>query len=234
MPQIVCPGCSHSFTHGAWSLHIAQTDNPPCRAIYDEQKAYLPGAGSSNDNADPSLPPGDINFGGDFFGAASDYGEEDFPGWEEDHDLLSDPPSDSESDWDELEPNLGGESQAPTQTSAPPPDIDDPMDDERGRPITCEERRKAAESLRTKPVIVRFPSARAGEVIQDEEQSGYEAYGKQLGTKDGGNAYAPFHSKLDWDFARWAKLRGPGSTAATELMGIDGVRHGVLYIYAFL
>lgn len=38
------------------------------------------------------------------------------------------------------------------------------------------------------------------------------------------NIYAPFNSKMDWEIARWAKLRGPGSTAFTELLGIEGVR----------
>ena len=44
MAHIVCPGCEGSFSSGAWSLHIAQTRNPTCHAIYLEQRAYLPGA----------------------------------------------------------------------------------------------------------------------------------------------------------------------------------------------
>lgn len=38
-------------------------------------------------------------------------------------------------------------------------------------------------------------------------------------------SYAPFESKLDWEIARWAKTRGPGSTALDELLKIDGVSH---------
>ena len=37
------------------------------------------------------------------------------------------------------------------------------------------------------------------------------------------NPWAPFNSKLDWEIARWAKLRGPGSTAVSDLLSIDGV-----------
>ncbi|RDX49827.1 hypothetical protein OH76DRAFT_1350331 [Lentinus brumalis] len=33
--------------------------------------------------------------------------------------------------------------------------------------------------------------------------------------------YHPFASKLDWQVARWAKMRGPGSTVVTELLEID-------------
>ena len=37
------------------------------------------------------------------------------------------------------------------------------------------------------------------------------------------NPFAPFLSKMEWEIAQWAKLRGPGSTAFSELIGIDGV-----------
>ncbi|KIJ67367.1 hypothetical protein HYDPIDRAFT_84908 [Hydnomerulius pinastri MD-312] len=39
----------------------------------------------------------------------------------------------------------------------------------------------------------------------------------------GGNLYAPFTSRLDYEVARWAKLRGQGSTAFSDLLGIEGV-----------
>ncbi len=37
------------------------------------------------------------------------------------------------------------------------------------------------------------------------------------------NPFAPFSSRMEWEIARWAKLRGPGSTAFSELMSIEGV-----------
>jgi hypothetical protein len=37
------------------------------------------------------------------------------------------------------------------------------------------------------------------------------------------NLYALFASKLDWEIARWAKLRGPGSNAMSELLKVEGV-----------
>ena len=37
------------------------------------------------------------------------------------------------------------------------------------------------------------------------------------------NPWALFNSKLDWEIAHWAKLRGPGSTAVSDLLSIDGV-----------
>ncbi len=44
------------------------------------------------------------------------------------------------------------------------------------------------------------------------------------------NAYAPFNSKLDWEIAKWAKLRGSGSTAFSELLGIDGVSRNFISV----
>jgi hypothetical protein len=35
--------------------------------------------------------------------------------------------------------------------------------------------------------------------------------------------WAPFRSQLDWDVARWAKMRGQTSTAVSELLAIPGV-----------
>ncbi|KAJ3780005.1 hypothetical protein GGU10DRAFT_397894 [Lentinula aff. detonsa] len=37
------------------------------------------------------------------------------------------------------------------------------------------------------------------------------------------NPWAPFSSEIDWKIACWVKLRGPSSTALTELLAINGV-----------
>ncbi|KAM6496730.1 hypothetical protein JOM56_007203 [Amanita muscaria] len=37
------------------------------------------------------------------------------------------------------------------------------------------------------------------------------------------DAFAPFKSQLDWEVAKWAKLRGPSSTALTEFLAIEGL-----------
>ena len=41
---------------------------------------------------------------------------------------------------------------------------------------------------------------------------------------DPGLVWFPFRSQCDWEVARWAKMRGPSSTAVTELLAIPGVR----------
>lgn len=51
---------------------------------------------------------------------------------------------------------------------------------------------------------------------------------------DPNNVYAPFSCKIDWELARWAKLRGPGSTAVSDLLAIDGVANSYFILYHLL
>ncbi len=69
--------------------------------------------------------------------------------------------------------------------------------------------------------IVPYHSSLAGAPLAEgESRSDYHDYGQQ--PRDA-NVYAPFHSKLDWDIARWMKLRGPSSNSLQEFLEIDGV-----------
>ena len=61
----------------------------------------------------------------------------------------------------------------------------------------------------------------AGEVVSRGHSGQDEAYTQMIGDVD--NPFAPFSSKMEWELARWAKLRGPSSTAFTELVKIEGV-----------
>lgn len=58
-------------------------------------------------------------------------------------------------------------------------------------------------------------------ISNDRAPSGEEWHRSSLG--DPTNLYAPFTSKVDWEVSRWAKLRGFGSTAFTDLLKIDGL-----------
>jgi hypothetical protein len=71
--------------------------------------------------------------------------------------------------------------------------------------------------------IERFPMGAAGVPISNmvRDVPSFEAMRNNLGP---GNVWHPFQSQRDWDFTRWAKNRGPSSTAVTELLAMDGVR----------
>ncbi|KAG1839152.1 hypothetical protein F4604DRAFT_1599775 [Suillus subluteus] len=72
-------------------------------------------------------------------------------------------------------------------------------------------------------VAIPYPDSRAGQEIN--QHGGNDAanarYSFQLDDKD--NIYFPFCSQTEWEIARWSKLRGPSSTAFTDLLAIDGV-----------
>lgn len=231
MPRTPCPGCKAQFSSRALALHLAQSEDPRCRAAYEQQDDYLPGNELYSNSESPNT------FNGDVFG--NDYTEEDFPGpWPDSDDDLSDSrshhsssPSSDEGSSDEG-PGEGGAALAPgmdlhTAEGGEEEDEDMDMDgDERGRLLTSEERRKVESCQWAEPVVVEYPSPRAGESLTSESAAsyGYKGYARELEAEKADNPYLPFASKLDWEFAKWAKLRGPGSTATTELLNIEGVR----------
>jgi hypothetical protein len=98
----------------------------------------------------------------------------------------------------------------------------DQMDDERGRILTGEEVSRLREDLLVVPTIYKFPSRHAGAPVSNLRKSIYSSYQDKVGAMYE-NVYTPFQSKRDWLVAEWAKMHGPGSTSASELMGIDGV-----------
>ncbi|KXN84704.1 hypothetical protein AN958_12223 [Leucoagaricus sp. SymC.cos] len=66
--------------------------------------------------------------------------------------------------------------------------------------------------------------SRAGLVIsQGQTQDDCYASSVGGGSQTTSNPWAPFTSRIDWEVAKWAKLRGPGSTAVSELLSIDGL-----------
>ncbi|KAJ3017898.1 hypothetical protein NUW54_g471 [Trametes sanguinea] len=85
--------------------------------------------------------------------------------------------------------------------------------------------REAAErSVRTKTFVVRYcrrlPSGHA--LVGEKVLPAYTMYKTTVDGEDR-CIYAPFRSRIDWEVARWAKMRGPGSNAGSELLGIDGL-----------
>jgi len=66
-----------------------------------------------------------------------------------------------------------------------------------------------------------YPHSRAGAIVSCAYQSVDDHYSGGLGSHR--NSWAPFTSAIDWKVANWAKMRGPGSTAFSELLAISGV-----------
>ncbi|KAJ3542161.1 hypothetical protein NM688_g6000 [Phlebia brevispora] len=83
-------------------------------------------------------------------------------------------------------------------------------------------------ALRQQVHVEHYPSDVAGQPIPNvpgAAPAGYAEYGARVPrVGPPNNIYAPFHSELDWKVTHWAKLRGPGSTAVSELLQISGVQ----------
>ncbi|KAH9905099.1 uncharacterized protein B0H18DRAFT_883959 [Fomitopsis serialis] len=81
--------------------------------------------------------------------------------------------------------------------------------------------------LRQSPAYVVPFGGEAGKTstppVGQPARSGYETYADEVDPKDD-NLYAPFASRVDWEIAQWAKLRGLGSTAFSDLLAIEEVR----------
>ncbi|KAG1844739.1 hypothetical protein C8R48DRAFT_617813 [Suillus tomentosus] len=104
---------------------------------------------------------------------------------------------------------------------------DDDIDGQRTR------RHEAELPLDHHPHIATFPLRTAGAMIDEivSEQNGYQSYGEKMSEDGVSCVWAPFTSHIDYEVARWAKLRGQGSTAFSDLLNIDGVceRLGLSY-----
>ncbi|KAJ7588269.1 hypothetical protein C8J56DRAFT_1004496 [Mycena floridula] len=86
------------------------------------------------------------------------------------------------------------------------------------------QRDKAARREAPEDDTVADTDPQAREHVEDKLGSANQGYAQSLGAlSDKENIYAPFSSQMDWEIARWAKLRGPSSTAFTELMSIPGI-----------
>lgn len=245
MRRASCPGCHRRFTNLNLARHLAQTQNPRCRTIHERNTSYLPGVnplvsnrGESESDSDfgPQTPlPTPETFHGDFFG--DDYEDGDFPGPWSDEDSDSVPPQLQPDNVTPSTSDSGSESDSDPEweppSAAPPSEpSDDEMGDEHGRLLTAEERQNAQDTLWTAPFVEPFPNPQAGKVHSAMPRPGYERYGENIADGDGTpqNPYHPFASKVDWEFAKWAKLRGPGSTATTELLNIEGVSDDSIYL----
>lgn len=119
---------------------------------------------------------------------------------------------------------------------AQPEEITGTQDDpnERDDPILNEHfirRRAAEERLLYQPAVIdRFQRQEVAPGHADNNSAAnngaeFRSSSHNVGDlSENAGVYAPFASRIDWEVAKWAKTRGPGSNALDELLAIDGVR----------
>ncbi|KAF5386197.1 hypothetical protein D9615_002285 [Tricholomella constricta] len=245
----ICAGCRVEFNSViGHSIHLRRTTNPPCRELYVQSRSYLPHLDDSDSdffddtsflkppqsptssNAGFKATPETVYFKGDFFG--DDYREEDFNIIRDEEEELGQVlPQDSSDDDDEYDhvdswepPPLMAISRSPS----PIGEIDDEDAEEEPGPFVGVRKEAEARFLAAPTVVTfqdAFPGSTAGAAVPVAVISPglYNQYKRQFGSTEA-NIWAPFRSKLDWEIVRWAKLRGPGSTALTELLKLDNLQ----------
>ncbi|KAI1786574.1 hypothetical protein LXA43DRAFT_975694 [Ganoderma leucocontextum] len=231
-----CAGCRRQFTPTGYWQHLDKTTKPDCIAHFE---------GDYFGNYEPQDFDDFDEYDGDAGGEEAmevDVGEEmgGGPGeGEGEGDGIADTGIDEDGDEDEREYDIAEDADIFEQEGAwePPPhahppfnvDADpdhnpdpDPDDNDDDDPhLAPASRRQAQERLLRKTFVVHFPGPHAGAPIsRSSTSSSYAEYQTNIDAR-GRNPYAPFQSAMDWKVARWAKLRGPGSTAVSELLQIE-------------
>ncbi|KAJ7796041.1 hypothetical protein B0H13DRAFT_2392831 [Mycena leptocephala] len=239
MPGIICAGCGVEFNGKGYTLHLRPTTNPPCVVIAERESGQgMPGQAPHEDTVyDHGLPRGE--FAGDLFG---DYGPNDFGYIDSDNEEET-PMSGSdrsESD-DEDDEDLDAEERADLAQGYEPPrppvaaseDAPMPEPDTDNIPAPTREIRMATEDrFNHKPIVVKYHGNTARKPISTTRSPTSEkAYESTLKDCTSSNPYAPFTSKIDWEVAKWAKLRGAGSTAFSDLLNIEGVHESLNFSY---
>ncbi|KAJ7253652.1 hypothetical protein C8J57DRAFT_1076835 [Mycena rebaudengoi] len=203
-----CPGCGIIYVGRSYTNHLGNSKQGACADARRAAEAKVSDSESDEEigeNFATEFPTGGGAFQGDFFGdnyTAADFGH------------ASDSDSDSDSDSED--------------------DSEDEDDDPQTRDaqaaadarVTRLPRKIAEDRFHQEPIVDKYPGLGAGAPISAElAASAEKTYSDILGESP--NPYAPFTSKIDWEVARWAKLRGSGSTAFTDLLQIAGVREAL-------
>ena len=231
--MVFCSGCGGTFSLGSGYLnHVQLSRNADCAAIYQQSLDYQSDADSDieYDSAEPQAAPivrnHDNISGHDFEDMFNEYNLDDYI-----HDVReeSEQENDDNMEWgdeDETDEEFGDIDN--DYWEPPPPqsladDVEFLDEQEQDNPGFSQEARLAAEdAFRQHPVVEKYPDRHAGAPISNKRlASKNESYAKVINNEH--NPWAPFSSQIDWEVARWAKLRGPGSTALSDLLKIDGV-----------
>lgn len=220
-----CPGCAKNFEHTGYAHHLTQTINPSCAAQLQFSGLFPESDdgdsdGLAEDGDSDGLDGGDAEFTGDYFGY---YDEQDLEWPDDNHDELPLESDGEDEEYHDTALEHGWERPAdPVQQDIDGGDDFENSDnsDALSQPHPAE-RQEAEAPLGHQPIVEKFPRRHAGAPVHHSRTTAFESYKNVLQGAE--NVWAPFVSRIDYEVAKWAKLRGSGSTAFSELLAIDGV-----------
>lgn len=175
----------------------------------------------------------EVDPAGDLFGDYQNYIPEEF-GMDRLDSNVSDDESEGANDEERYFLTENSEILEPERTppsdsflSGPLPDTLDPDNVDLTTNLKASHLRGGAEEvLRKRPFIVKFTKGKAGATYRNQRVDGNNlntSYRRNIANTENPSPYSPFSSKLEWEIAQWAKMRGPSSTAFNELLEIEGV-----------
>ncbi|THU79268.1 hypothetical protein K435DRAFT_875663 [Dendrothele bispora CBS 962.96] len=209
--QFVCKACQRSFKRkGDRSQHYFMSSSPGCRKIGAEVQAarirptrfasrQLRPFQRQNSKTLPS-PSDTKSDGGDppctFEGDfyGQDYTAADFPGFDNVPESSDDEEEGEQEEQEEAELEQTWEPERSTAAAVP---LEDNMEVDEPLPPG-----PPPPQAPFTPLLRHLPAHREG---------------------SDGNLWAPFTLRIDWEVARWAKTRGTGSTAFSDLLSIQGI-----------
>ena len=242
-----CQGCNRIFTHDGLSQHLTKTQHPMCRAasavlqtptiLQPFPNVGPPPASDTNPASQDTSPVSGVQqLSGEIASADEDEGKvfqchaefstnvyvsDDIMNGHEDG-IDGDPDADDANtlDADAFEILTG----SVTASTAAIPDEVPPIEPaEPTRPLP--DPLIQVEEANSEPIaelsITRFTYGSPGAPIPGPVQGSAMYVSNQAAPSS--LDWAPFSSELDWEIARWAKIRGPTSSALTELLAIPGV-----------
>jgi hypothetical protein len=203
-PSLPCPGCGTAFSKPRYQQsHLTQTTNPACIALRNTMFAL------DNELHPPRIPEAPVHpilpSNRHAFNTPESPHPSPNPGPSGPSDVDDKDGSSDNAGFDTRSEDLGA-------------DLEEHI-----RPSTPSEFISLPKQSQVEPVKVLFPGRRAGEVVSEGIPTMKE-YENNLGGPTS-NLYAPFNSEIDWELAKWARLRGPSATSFTELLQINGVCH---------
>lgn len=226
MPQTSCNGCGKRFSSPKYRRsHLSQAKDPRCQA--ERQKIlsrclpdYIPTVSPSRSGSPPSSPP--IRSSSDpILDPPEHPGTPDRQSREIEGEDILDLEGEDTLDLDGT--STGDENEdLDTESEAESDENENAGDDEHGRFLSAEEVANLQNKTWGDIYVDVYPGPHAGAVHSQGIPTTKE-FENVLGGPSP-NLFAPFNNQTDWELAKWAKLRGPGSTAFTELMGVTGVR----------
>lgn len=198
-------------------------------------------------------------FAGDAFGTVDDYGDDDF-GQDGPLHPFTDNVDNGNNDDDLATPRLSGDEDTSDEEDELDPELVDPENgweppragaqtgqdhtndmtiDEDGpshgdheqdtaRRSEVEQRVNGGQPKKVIRYSEVYPDRQCGSTIAFDRPTD-KVYETSLTGLD--SEWAPFMSKMEWEVAKWAKLRGPGSTSFSELLAIEGVSCALIYCH---